>query len=86
MVIGVAPVSQGQGYASKLLKPMLARLDEEGLPCYLETQKEKNVTLYQHFGFNVVEEFTFPSTTLTTWAMLRAKSSWPRTNSNLDIQ
>lgn len=74
MLIGVDPVSQGQGYASKLLKPMLARLDEHSLPGYPETQKEKNATLYQHFGFNVVEEFTFPSTTLTTWAMLRANS------------
>ncbi len=59
MVIGVDPVSQGQGYASKLLKPMLARLDEDSLPGYPETQKEKNATLYQHFGFNVIEEFTF---------------------------
>ena len=74
MIIGVDPVSQCQGYASKVLKPMLARLDEDNLPGHPETQKEKNVTLYQHFDFGGVEEFTFPRTTLTTWAMLRARS------------
>jgi len=70
-VLGVDPSYQGQGNASKLLKPMLARLDEEGLPAYLETHKEKNVAMYQHFGFDVVEESTLPGTTLITWAMKR---------------
>jgi GNAT superfamily N-acetyltransferase len=70
-VLGVDPSYQGQGNASKLLKPMLARLDEEGLPAYLETNKETNIALYLHFGFDVVEEFTLPGTILVTWAMKR---------------
>ena len=70
-LIGVAPQFQGKGCASKLLRPMLARIDEEGLPCYLETLDERNVRLYEHFGFKVVEEATIPETSLTNWAMLR---------------
>jgi len=70
-VIGVDPQFQGKGYAGKLLKPMLARIDEEGLPCYLETIDEHNVSFYEHFGFAVIEESTIPETNLTNWAMLR---------------
>jgi len=69
--IGVDPKFQGRGYASKLLRSMLSRIDEEGLPCYLETLDEQNVSLYEHFGFKVIEESNIPETTLTNWAMLR---------------
>lgn len=70
-VIGVDPQFQGKGYAGKLLEPMLARIDEEGLPCYLETIDEHNVSFYEHFGFAVIEKSTIPETNLTNWAMLR---------------
>ena len=69
--IGVDPQFQGRGYASKLLTPMLSRIDEESLPCYLETLEEQNVRLYDHFGFKVIEESKVPNTNLTNWAMLR---------------
>ena len=69
--IGVDPQFKGKGYAGKLLRPMFARIDEEGLPCYLETEDEKNVTLYEHFGFRMVEKSAIPETKLTSWAMLR---------------
>ena len=69
--LGVDPEHQGKGYAGKLLTPMLTRLDEEQMPCYLETLDEKNVGLYQHFGFKLVDETEIPGTPLTNWAMLR---------------
>lgn len=70
-VIGVEPHSQGKGCAGRLIRPMLARLDEAGLPCYLETLDEKNVAVYRHFGFEVIEEAAIPGTPVTSWAMLR---------------
>ncbi len=69
--IGVEPSFQGMGYASRLIRPFLDKTDQEELPCYLETSKEKNVSLYEHFGFRVLEKSTIPGTTLTNWAMLR---------------
>jgi len=69
--IGVDPQFKGKGYAGRLLRSMLARIDEEGLPCYLETLNEANVSLYEHFGFRVLEKSTIPGTNLTNWAMLR---------------
>ena len=71
--VGVEPRSQGKGYASKLIRPMLTRIDEEGLPCYLETLDEHNVPLYEHLGFKVVDKATVLKTSLTYWAMLREK-------------
>jgi ribosomal protein S18 acetylase RimI-like enzyme len=59
--IAVDPQFQGKGYAGKLLRPMLTRMDEDCLPCYLETIDEGNVSLYEHFGFNVVEGCTVTS-------------------------
>lgn len=70
-LLGVDPVYQGKGYASTLLKPMLARIDRENLPCYVETHNERNVPIYQHLGFKVVEEGIIPGTEVTNWAMLR---------------
>jgi GNAT superfamily N-acetyltransferase len=74
-MLGVDPVYQGQGFSSKLLKPMLARADREGLPCFLETQVAKNVTLYEHFGFRVVEEGVIPGSNVHSWAMVREAKS-----------
>jgi ribosomal protein S18 acetylase RimI-like enzyme len=70
-VLGVAPKFQGKGYASRLLKPMLKRLDAEKLPCYLETSIEEYVPIYQHFGFKVVYETVLPGSGSQMWAMLR---------------
>jgi len=70
-IIGVAPHHQGKGYAGKLLRPMLARIDKQGLPCFLETVDERDVAIYKHFGFNVVDESIVPATGITSWAMLR---------------
>ncbi|MDD4876889.1 MAG: GNAT family N-acetyltransferase [Dehalococcoidales bacterium] len=74
-MVGVEPRFQGKGYASKLLRPMLSRTDEEGLPCYLDTLDEHNALLYEHLGFKVVDKAIVPETNLTYWAMLREKTS-----------
>ncbi len=70
-LIGVESAYRGRGYAGALLRPMLARMDEEGLPCYLTTSNPDNVPLYEHFGFEVVEEGTIPDSDVGHWAMLR---------------
>ena len=79
-VLAVDPQHQGKGYGSKLLKEMLSRINKEGLPCYVETEGEKNVSMYQHFGFQVVDEFVIPDTTDKLVAMLRQPDT---SNSNL---
>ena len=73
-IIGVEPELQGRKYSSKLVRCMLSRTDREGVPCYLETQTEKNVGIYERFGFKVVEQFKVPDIDFTNWAMLRQPS------------
>ncbi|MDD2912254.1 MAG: GNAT family N-acetyltransferase [Candidatus Bipolaricaulis anaerobius] len=70
-VLGVAPQFQGQGHAGRLLRPVLARLDREGRPCYVDTVNADAVPLYEHFGFRTVEKSPIPRTRLTAWALVR---------------
>ncbi len=72
-VLGVDPRFQGKGYASRLLKPMLKRLDAAKLPCYVETSTEEYILIYQHFGFKVIHEAIMPGGGSQMWAMLRDK-------------
>ena len=63
--------AQGKGIASKLLRPMLGFCDEEKMVAYLETNKEGNVSLYKHYGFELKKEELIPKTTVTHYAMVR---------------
>jgi ribosomal protein S18 acetylase RimI-like enzyme len=69
--IGVLPSAQGQGVASKLIRPLIEKADSEGVIVYLETVNRSNVALYQHYGFQCMEEATVPGTGVTIWAMRR---------------
>jgi ribosomal protein S18 acetylase RimI-like enzyme len=73
--LAVAPEYQGLGYASRLMKPMLERLDNEGMPAYVETQNLKNKSMYEHWGFDLLKEDRMPGTDLTLYLMLRRPKS-----------
>lgn len=75
-VIGVDPAYQGREFSSRLLRPMLERIDRERRPSFLETNTEKNAAIYRRFGFEVISEDKLPGTEVTTFAMLR-KSQTP---------
>ena len=63
--------AQGKGIASKLMRPMLEFCDDEGMRAYLETNKEANVSLYRHYGFDLMKEELIPKTPVTHYAMVR---------------
>ena len=63
--------AQGKGLASKLMRPMLQFCDDERMVAYLETNKETNVGLYQHYGFDLMKEEVIPKTPVTHYAMVR---------------
>lgn len=69
--ISVLPEAQGQGLASKLIRPILAQADREGVSTYTETMTPSNVGLYQHYGFQVMEEYRVPGKDLSLWAFYR---------------
>jgi GNAT superfamily N-acetyltransferase len=69
--IGVSPKYQGKGLASRLIKPILLKADENGMGVYLETLTPGNVPIYQHFGFKIMEKVEFRKENLTLWALYR---------------
>jgi ribosomal protein S18 acetylase RimI-like enzyme len=71
-LLAVHPNSQGKGLAGKLLRPILKNCDEMNVGVYLETMNPKNVPMYEHFGFKVMEEL-FVQNGLSVWALFRPK-------------
>ena len=59
-LVAVRPQSVNRGYASLLVRPVLARAAREGFPCTLITQTMENVRKYEHWGFEVVKEMAVP--------------------------
>jgi len=55
-VIATRPERQGQGLGTELLHTSLARVDEQGLPAYLESSNPRNVSLYLRHGFVPIGE------------------------------
>jgi ribosomal protein S18 acetylase RimI-like enzyme len=70
-VLGVRPDRQGQGLGGQLMAPILSQADRDGLPCYLETESERNVAFYRKHGFEVVHEGDIPGYGLRLWMMTR---------------
>ncbi len=69
--LGVEPGCQGRGIGSRLIQPVLAKADNDGVPCYLETQTVRNVAFYQKRGFEVVRDGQVPGQEVRIWTMLR---------------
>jgi ribosomal protein S18 acetylase RimI-like enzyme len=59
-ILGTEPAAQGQGLGSALLAQVLARVDADGLPAYLESSSERNLALYGRHGFEVTSEVAIP--------------------------
>jgi len=70
-ILGVEPKYQGQGFSSRLVRPVLERIDSENLPCFVDTNTEKNVAIYKRFGFEIISSDKAPETDLPCYAMLR---------------
>lgn len=69
--LGTDPPRQGSGVGSALLARVLDRLDEAGLPAYLESSKERNVPFYARHGFEVLRELDVPNGGPRLWTMWR---------------
>jgi len=69
--LGTAVEQQGKGVGAALLRPVLEHCDAEGIPCYLESSKERNLPFYRRHGFEVVEEVPLPDDGPALWTMWR---------------
>ena len=69
-LLAVYPNSQGKGLAGKLLRPILKKSDKMNVGVYIETANPKNLPIYEHFGFQVMEELQIQNG-LRVWALYR---------------
>ena len=69
--LGVDPHYKAQGIGTALMQPLLAQVDAQHMPVYLETHDEKNVRYYQKFGFNLTYTTCISKYQLPIWCMLR---------------
>ncbi|MDP2481649.1 MAG: GNAT family N-acetyltransferase [Candidatus Palauibacterales bacterium] len=72
-MIGVRSSAQGQGLGRSVLEAVhdLSASDTESTGVTLSTEVESNVSLYEHFGYEVVGSATIDSA-FTTWVMYRS--------------
>lgn len=65
-IIAVDPFYQGKGFGSQLMKHALARVDEDGLPAYLESSNPRNISLYERHGFEIMGEIQIGDSPVVT--------------------
>ncbi len=70
-LLGTDPAHQGKGHGSAVLRPVLDRCDDEGLPAYLETTKEANLAYYRRHGFELQRELRPSASGPLLWLMWR---------------
>ncbi|HTJ43045.1 MAG TPA: GNAT family N-acetyltransferase [Kofleriaceae bacterium] len=59
-VLGVDPSHQGTGMGGALLRRLNQAADAAHMPCYLETDEERNVGLYRRYGYDIIDEADTP--------------------------
>jgi len=71
-LLGAHPNYKGRKYTATLLRALFAEFDRNNLPSYLETNKESNVPVYQHFGYKIIGETEVRKAGIHIWSMLRS--------------
>ena len=73
-IIGADPAHLGKGLGGALMKHACMRIDQDGLPAYLESSNPRNISLYERHGFEVMGEIRSGKAPLVT-PMYRAARS-----------
>ncbi len=64
------PAQTGKGHGSKLLDHTLRLIDEDKKPAYLESTNRANLTLYERYGFDLINEIQIGNSP-TIYSMIR---------------
>jgi hypothetical protein len=57
--IGVMAEARGRGQFRELMSPILEEADSDFVPTFLETTVPRNVSIYEHYGFRIVERYRY---------------------------
>ena len=74
-LLGVDARVQGRGVGAALVAPVLARCDEDGLLCHLDSSAARNVPFYERLGFAVCAETELPGGGPVMRTMIRRPAS-----------
>jgi len=66
----VQPEFRGQGYVSKIMKPLLAECNQRNIVCTLETQNPHNIALYERYQFTTIEVIPLPESQVEQYCMI----------------
>jgi len=69
-ILGTDPPYRRTGAGHAALHPVLERCDAEGIPAYLETQKEENLAYYARHAFEGVQKLEVEGVP-HVWTLLR---------------
>jgi ribosomal protein S18 acetylase RimI-like enzyme len=69
--IGVPSHARGLGLGSAILEATLKRVDDDGMPAYLDNSNPKNTRLYERHGFRVISEYHARKDAPPFWGMWR---------------
>lgn len=61
---------RGHGLAKKMVSRILGECKKRGIVCSLETHNPKNVGMYKHFDFELVDKIRMPDSDLVQYCML----------------
>jgi len=70
-IVGADPGRQGTGAGGAVIDSVLETCDAEGVPAFLESSKERNISYYERFGFAVTGEERLPKGGPPFWTMWR---------------
>jgi GNAT superfamily N-acetyltransferase len=77
-LLGTHPDHRGNGKGMRLLAANLTRIDELGMPAYLESSNRANDHRYERLGFTQIGEFEAPSGGPTVGCMWREREDATR--------
>lgn len=60
---------RGQGYVSKVIKPLLAECRTKNIVCTLETQTLSNLPIYEHYEYRTVKIIPLTNSSLEQYCM-----------------
>ena len=69
--LGVLASARGKGLSSKLIRPFLEMADSQKVIAYTDTVTKSNVSLYEHFGFELMEASPVADTDIIVYALRR---------------
>jgi len=70
-IVGIDPKFQGKGMGASLITPVFEKTDPLGVPTWLETFTQRNMSFYRGLGYKAAASFMEPLTRTEYWIMVR---------------